>query len=242
MPPPIDEDDFAFDYNLSATKYECIISFPPCLQTWWIESPEKMDIYLYNQGLTDVSHTNNQLESKREVNRGQDIISFQHGQAKVSDGIPSVTKKAKVQYECCVCHRNFPIGQALGGHKRFHSRFLASSSIFEHPMDLKTELWDLNMPPPIDEDDSVLAIPQGSHWPPNATKTSFINIKKALLEIMKKMRSLVRSMRKGRQSYEKLKMGPTELEERQHQIGQKMIEKVMKHADERAVYATLQSH
>eukprot|EP01018_Ginkgo_biloba_P013407 Gb_06483 [translate_table: standard] len=83
MPPPVDEDDSALDCSLSATKSERIIS-PPCLQTWWMKSPEKMGIYLYNQGLTDVAHAHSQLGSKRGVNRGQNIVGFQQGQLLVA--------------------------------------------------------------------------------------------------------------------------------------------------------------
>eukprot|EP01018_Ginkgo_biloba_P013398 Gb_10420 [translate_table: standard] len=45
------------------------------------------------------------------------------------------------------------------------------------PRALKTQLWDLNMLPPVDEDDSALdsANAEDSHWPPNATKCDCIN-------------------------------------------------------------------
>eukprot|EP01018_Ginkgo_biloba_P013409 Gb_06485 [translate_table: standard] len=108
----------------------------------------------------------------------------------MDDGIPSVVKKAKM-HECSVCHRIFTTGQALGGHKRCHSSppasFATSSTSLSaseqhnlsQPRFMKNGRLDLNMPPPVDEDefiqteDSALASSLGgdvvaSHWPPIA--------------------------------------------------------------------------
>jgi len=72
--------------------------------------------------------------------------------------------RAKPAHECPVCYRVFSSGQALGGHKRCHSTPPAAapvgldnspclSTIEEHRPVKHHGLLDLNMPPPVDEED-----------------------------------------------------------------------------------------
>lgn len=78
--------------------------------------------------------------------------------------------RAKPAHECPVCYRVFSSGQALGGHKRCHSTAPAPpstspaapvrldispclSTIEEHRPVKYHGLLDLNMPPPLEEED-----------------------------------------------------------------------------------------
>eukprot|EP01018_Ginkgo_biloba_P013402 Gb_10423 [translate_table: standard] len=90
-----------------------------------------------------------------------------------SDGVSSANKRAKI-HECSDCHRVFPSGQALGGHKRCHSNPPATlatctttvSNMVQHfpqKMPEKTVLLDLNMPAAVDEDDCIQV--EGSSLP-----------------------------------------------------------------------------
>jgi len=73
--------------------------------------------------------------------------------------------RAKPAHECPVCYRVFASGQALGGHKRCHSAPPAAASVGidsspclstieeEHRPVKHHGLLDLNIPPPVEEED-----------------------------------------------------------------------------------------
>ncbi|KAL4184335.1 hypothetical protein AMTRI_Chr10g500 [Amborella trichopoda] len=60
--------------------------------------------------------------------------------------------KSKI-HECPICFRVFTSGQALGGHKRSHMASEASkAAIIQQQMPVVSELLDLNLPAPMEED------------------------------------------------------------------------------------------
>jgi hypothetical protein len=83
----------------------------------------------------------------------------------IETGDEGCGNRAKPAHECPVCYRVFSSGQALGGHKRCHSTPPAAaapvgldnspclSTIEEHLPVKPHGLLDLNMPPPLEEED-----------------------------------------------------------------------------------------
>ncbi|GAA0158485.1 C2H2 zinc finger transcription factor [Lithospermum erythrorhizon] len=72
------------------------------------------------------SHRNNPSSSTSTACRG------------TSSNINVLNPSGKI-HECSICHKTFPTGQALGGHKRRH---YASTTTTHKPLD-----FDLNLPP-----------------------------------------------------------------------------------------------
>ncbi|KAE8717432.1 hypothetical protein F3Y22_tig00110045pilonHSYRG00050 [Hibiscus syriacus] len=70
-----------------------------------------------------------------------------------------LVEEDETRHECPICFKVFTSGQALGGHKRSHLLTDASPKIHEIP-----EFLDLNLPAPVDEDETSL---QWWHWAHN---------------------------------------------------------------------------
>ncbi|MCD7468367.1 hypothetical protein HAX54_006455 [Datura stramonium] len=94
-----------------------------------------------------------------------------HKKIKVSSSnnnevVESVAVEEKI-HECPVCYRVFSSGQALGGHKRSHAVGAAasvtllpaavSSAKLEFSRTGGTSLIDLNLPPPMEDDDEIIS-------------------------------------------------------------------------------------
>ncbi|XP_059312951.1 zinc finger protein ZAT9-like [Lycium ferocissimum] len=67
-------------------------------------------------------------------------------------------------HECPVCYRVFSSGQALGGHKRTHVIGVAATNVsvpvaakIEFSRTGGTSLIDLNLPPPMEDDDEIIS-------------------------------------------------------------------------------------
>ncbi|KAI0520617.1 hypothetical protein KFK09_008095 [Dendrobium nobile] len=94
-----------------------------------IKSPKKMKYITIENERSKRIHQNNQAEFSHQNNHAEPsskkmalaIVPF----VSTSSQLPLPKKRPKV-HECSICKRQFPSGQALGGHKRYHWR--ASSS------------------------------------------------------------------------------------------------------------------
>eukprot|EP01018_Ginkgo_biloba_P018995 Gb_11510 [translate_table: standard] len=94
-------------------------------------------------------------------------VTLSHLTQEESPEQESFSKKVPKAHRCSICHRVFPSGQALGGHKRCHwigDRVTeTATSVISTDKEQqqsgapnrspKDELLDLNQPPPMDEDD-----------------------------------------------------------------------------------------
>ncbi|KAF3633044.1 putative cyclin-U2-2-like [Capsicum annuum] len=87
------------------------------------------------------------------------VFNSSNNNNEVVENVVSVEEKI---HECPVCYRVFSSGQALGGHKRSHgigagAGAIVSSAKLELSRTDGTSLIDLNLPPPMEDDDEIIS-------------------------------------------------------------------------------------
>lgn len=104
-------------------------------------------------------------DALQSFNRPSSVEDRQSLQVQFETSNEGLGNRAKPAHECPVCYRVFSSGQALGGHKRCHSvppvaapvvldNSPCLSTIEEEHQPVKAlVLLDLNMPPPVEEED-----------------------------------------------------------------------------------------